>query len=981
MSNSSSSSISNATTASTSSFVTALIFNAAVFGIELAVFTLVLPYFPAIYQPRSYVPPEEKRSPPLSHNPFLWPLALVRADYHEIKDKNGLDAYLFIRFLRMMCRVLFPVWLISWLILLPVDSVGDSVAGRTGVDKFTFGNIVEANQARYWAHLVLAWISTIWLWWNINYEMSHFVRTRQRWLIDPDIASSAQASTILVTGVPQRYLTESALTQLFSYLPGGVRKVWLNRDLKEMPDLYDRRLAACKMLESAETSLLNTAVKLRNKKQKADVKAAKKQGKVANASEMQSRPSSASRRPLTQQSIASDIGNGTDPERGDVTLAEKLVPPEKRPSHRLPPFSWLPFSIPLVGKKEDTINWARDEIAAMNKALREARRTLARDVAHSSSVPPAETNHPDALKPQPGAAQTYPPLNSAFILFNTQIAAHLAAQSLTHHAPYRMAQKHIGVAPEDVIWGNLNMNPYEARVRTAISWGFTLGLIILWAFPVAFIGIVSNVHGLCTQYSWLAWLCKLPSPVVGIISGILPPVLLAVLMMLLPIILRLLARFEGMPKKTAIELSLMNRYFLFEVIHSFLIVTISSGLIAALPELLNSPGNIPSLLAQRLPQASTFFLTYIILQGLSGTASGFLQVVPLVLYYVKLFILGSTPRSIYKIQYTLRSVNWGTLFPTVTLLVVITLSYSIISPIINGLGFLTFFLFYFVWKYLFLWQLEQPRSGETGGLFFPKAIQHVFVGMYLQQICLAALFFLATNGNGVHTSIPEGALMIVLIAFTAFFNLIINNSYGPVKEYLPLTLAEDAYGSSDGNRDVAERELNDQDSVRSEKLAVEKNQTSSQIRRRSRVQSTATADADASGTPLPPAQADEECGRPDHLAAPKAKDFRDHSPDSVEEVRGADEEAGLKDPRDHSADAAEELHGIDEEAGPKDFYHPASVEPQPVIWFPRDPLGLALEEEAAIREREIIVSTERAVMDNKGHVKIQGPPPDGKTNL
>lgn len=87
---------------------------------------------------------------------------------------------------------------------------------------------------------------------------------------------------------------------------------------------------------------------------------------------------------------------------------------------------------------------------------------------------------------------------------------------------------------------------------------------------------------------------------------------------------------------------------------------------------MNNPGSIPTLLAQNLPKASTFFLTYIVLQGLTGTASGFLQIVPLVLYYVKLFLLGSTPRSIYGIKYTMRSVSWGTLFPTVTLLVVIS---------------------------------------------------------------------------------------------------------------------------------------------------------------------------------------------------------------------------------------------------------------------------------------------------------------------
>ena len=181
---------------------------------------------------------------------------------------------------------------------------------------------------------------------------------------------------------------------------------------------------------------------------------------------------------------------------------------------------------------------------------------------------------------------------------------------------------------------------------------------------------------------------------------------------------------------------------------------------------MNNPTGIPSQLAANLPKASNFFLTYIILQGLSGTASGFLQAVPLVIYYVKLFILGSTPRSIYTIKYTLRNVAWGTLWPATTLLVVIALAYSIISPIINGLVCFSFFLFYQLWKYLFLWQLEQPKSGETGGLFFPKAIQHMFVGMYIQQICLAALFFLAQDEGGHPSAIPEGALMVVLIAFT-----------------------------------------------------------------------------------------------------------------------------------------------------------------------------------------------------------------------
>lgn len=64
--------------------------------------------------------------------------------------------------------------------------------------------------------------------------------------------------------------------------------------------------------------------------------------------------------------------------------------------------------------------------------------------------------------------------------------------------------------------------------------------------------------------------------------------------------------------------------------------------------------------------------SYVILQGLSGSAAGFLQAVPLVIYYAKLYILGSTPRAVYNIKYQLRSVSWGTLYPAMTLITCIS---------------------------------------------------------------------------------------------------------------------------------------------------------------------------------------------------------------------------------------------------------------------------------------------------------------------
>jgi calcium permeable stress-gated cation channel len=364
--------------------------------------------------------------------------------------------------------------------------------------------------------------------------------------------------------------------------------------LKGLPDVYHRHLKAINTLESAENDLLKTAVKLHVKKRTRDSEAAKKSSAIASTS-----------------AISTDMGQSlndpspSDPE-GDVTLADTIVPKNKRPTHRLP-LGFIPFTLPFIGKKVDSINWARDEIVATNELLAKGRALIS-----PRARSPEEILHPhildaDSTTSNDGTAlsQEYPPINSAFITFNQQIAAYMAKTSVSHHLPYRMTGRHTEVAPEDIIWGNLGMNAYEAKLRMLISYAATVGLIIVWAFPgkpsivhhkwdvltvycvlVTFIGIVSNIHALCVQYRWLAWLCKLPSPVIGVIQGILPPVLLAASMMVLPIVLRyndsnvkccqmfirgdrLLARFEGIPKKTGLELSLMSRFFIFQVIVSF----------------------------------------------------------------------------------------------------------------------------------------------------------------------------------------------------------------------------------------------------------------------------------------------------------------------------------------------------------------------------------------------------------------------------
>jgi len=71
---------------------------------------------------------------------------------------------------------------------------------------------------------------------------------------------------------------------------------------------------------------------------------------------------------------------------------------------------------------------------------------------------------------------------------------------------------------------------------------------------------------------------------------------------------------------------------------------------AGITQIVNNPSSAVSLLAQNLPNASIFFLTLVVTSGLSGAAGGILQIAKLAIYYVKVILLGGSPRALWKVK-------------------------------------------------------------------------------------------------------------------------------------------------------------------------------------------------------------------------------------------------------------------------------------------------------------------------------------------
>jgi hypothetical protein len=131
------------------------------------------------------------------------------------------------------------------------------------------------------------------------------------------------------------------------------------------------------------------------------------------------------------------------------------------------------------------------------------------------------------------------------------------------------------------------------------------------------------------------------------------------------------AKLGGAPTAAAVELWTQNAYFGFQVVQVFLVTTLASAASSSVQLVISQPTEAPNLLAKHLPDASNFYISYIVLQGLTFTSGALLGIAGLVIGKVLGKFLDSSPRKIYSRWANLAGLSWGTMLPPLSLIAVI----------------------------------------------------------------------------------------------------------------------------------------------------------------------------------------------------------------------------------------------------------------------------------------------------------------------
>lgn len=212
---------------------------------------------------------------------------------------------------------------ITWPVLFAINATGGG--GQTQLDSISFSNINKNTHKNwYFAHALVAWVFYGFIMFVIYRELLHFVAVRQAYLCSPAYSNRVSARTLLVTSIPDEYLSVPQLLKLFD----NVARIWINTDFKELDDVVQERNKLGAKLEGAEVKYIRLADKNR--------RAAIKKG--------------------GEGPVAADAEHGS--------IGARWVPAKKRPSHKL-------GFLGLIGQKVDTIDWGRPELQSLNVKVKD----------------------------------------------------------------------------------------------------------------------------------------------------------------------------------------------------------------------------------------------------------------------------------------------------------------------------------------------------------------------------------------------------------------------------------------------------------------------------------------------------------------------------------------------------------------------------------------------------------------------------------
>ncbi|KAG0278849.1 hypothetical protein BGZ95_002955, partial [Linnemannia exigua] len=736
-----------------------------------------------------------------------WIMPTIRIPEEFYINNIGLDAVMFLRFLKMCLQFCIFNGIIIGIILLPIHYTagGDSQE----VQRFSILNVLEDSNL-LWAHVFLTYLASIswmfllfknyWQWMDLRREYT-LQRIRQG-----EIAERS----IFISRLPSNLRSDAALKQYFESLKmGPVETATVVQHCGRLAQKIDRRESTLNMLEKAHIDLAREVLDS-IKKQKFHI----------------SSPhiSSTTERPLLQTPSKRDSMGAQS--SIDVSALEKMVQDmfqDKKRYHKLrksifahkrlaiEPPQQPQLNIPLSalshhsdiidvyvngGTQDTELNngstlslnappftiW--NALAALDRnsfdkfqPTRPANRFKGGEKVNAIDVLTKKYNRLDRKVGElRDGSLRYKSTSYGFVTFKHHLSAQLCAQAKIDSRPQGLSVR-LAMEPRDVLWSNLTASFRNRFSRSLIVNISIWVLIVFWIFPTSSFLLLTSLAQLSEKFKFLKPIVDASPLMQSLLQNVLPIVFVTIFLALAPVIILEISKQELPVSHSTLEGNVFRRYYHFLIFNVLFVFMIGTVILKSILELIREPTNIFGLLATNLPSGSTFFIFYIVF----NTCTHALELVQvwaqLIIHaFVTSRKLAPTPRALQR-----ATVPWCFqyyyYYPQNILALVIIFIYSVISPLILVAGIFYFGFALLVFKYQFAYCYI--RKYENSGRFFRHVFQYTTDGLIIFQITMVGILWLKK-------AIVGGFLVVALIGITTYFKIICGDLFKSRTKFLPL---------------------------------------------------------------------------------------------------------------------------------------------------------------------------------------------------
>lgn len=600
-----------------------------------------------------------------------------------------------------------------------------------------------------WAYVIFTYFFAALTLYSINWETFRIIHLRQKYL---GSQSTVTDRTFRLTGVPIKHRSEERIKELIEKLEIGlVDSVTLCRDWKYLDELIKRRDLLLRKLEASWAKCL--------KMQESSTK------QHSDATQ-------------TQDADEDVNGHGVN---GDEEAAEnaRLLSSEQGRPHIFegdrPQVTIRYGPLLLRSRKVDAIDYYEEKLRRMDEEIVEARK------------------------------KEYQATDTALVTMDSVASCQMVIQARIDPRPGRFLTKPTP-SPSDLVW----KNTYALRgIRRLKAWAITLFIVvltILWIFPTAFLASWLSIcmidHFLPKFASWL----KEHPLIRSFFQNTAPTLIVSLLNVSVPYVYDWLSNHQGMVSQGDVELSVISKNFFFTFFNTFFVFAVSRtgvDFFNVLRRFIKDTSLIPTIIARDVEDLSSFYTSFIMLQGIGLMPFRILEVGSVVLYPIYRW-LSTTPRDFSELQQPPKF-QYGFYLPTALLVFNLCIIYSVLLEgwKILMVGIIYFALGYFTFKYMLLYAMDQPQHA-TGGAW----------RIICYRIVIGLLVFETVMVGQIASSraFIQSVAVLPLLPFTIWYSYYFSRRFEPLTRVIALRAIRNGGDQSEEREEEAvEEEISDDD--------------------------------------------------------------------------------------------------------------------------------------------------------------------------